>query len=148
MYTCILVPVDGSGFSERAVEEADSLAHALGSKLVLFHAVPQQLPPPVEGLSTATAAQAEKTARTKMEAEAQTVLIAAERRARFADGKVERHFAVSNCPYDAILAAAKTFRCDLIVMASHGRRGANAVLLGSETQKVLAHSKVPVLVVK
>ena len=49
-------------------------------------------------------------------------------------------------PYEAIIDTAKTSKCDLIVMASHGRRGLNAVLLGSETQKVLTHTTIPVMV--
>jgi nucleotide-binding universal stress UspA family protein len=51
-------------------------------------------------------------------------------------------------PWDAILSAAKKHKCDLIVMASHGRRGVSALLMGSETQKVLTHSSVPVLVIR
>ena len=61
---------------------------------------------------------------------------------------MEQQFTVSNSPYEAIIEAAKKFECDLIVMASHGRRGVSGVLLGSETQKVLTHSKIPVLVVR
>jgi len=53
---------------------------------------------------------------------------------------------VSDSPYEAIVDAAKKKKCDLIVMASHGRRGLSALVLGSETHKVLIHSKIPVLV--
>ena len=56
--------------------------------------------------------------------------------------------AASDAPWEAILAAARTDKADLIVMASHGRRGVSALLLGSETTKVLTHSKIPVLVVR
>jgi nucleotide-binding universal stress UspA family protein len=57
-------------------------------------------------------------------------------------------FTIAAAPWEAILAAAKKHKSDLIVMASHGRRGLSAVLLGSETQKVLTHSKLPVIVVR
>ena len=55
---------------------------------------------------------------------------------------------IAAAPWEAILKAAKKSKCDAIVMASHGRRGISAVLLGSETQKVLTHSKLPVIVVR
>ena len=57
-------------------------------------------------------------------------------------------YAIAAAPWEAILAAAKKQKCDAIVMASHGRRGVSALLLGSETQKVLTHSKLPVIVVR
>ena len=55
---------------------------------------------------------------------------------------------INSTPWRAILAAARKHRCDVVVMASHGRRGVSAMLLGSETQKVLTHSKIPVIVVR
>jgi nucleotide-binding universal stress UspA family protein len=68
--------------------------------------------------------------------------------ARDAGVSCETFFEISDYPYEAIVRAAQLKKCDLIVMASHGRRGVFGVLLGSETQKVLTHSKVPVLVVR
>jgi nucleotide-binding universal stress UspA family protein len=76
----------------------------------------------------------------------------AERLGRIADAAsaagvpVETVSVKSFSPYEAIIDTAKAKGCDLIVMASHGRRGLNAVLLGSETQKVLTHSSIPVMV--
>jgi nucleotide-binding universal stress UspA family protein len=66
--------------------------------------------------------------------------------ARAADVACEAEHVTSDFPADAILETAKRRKCDLIFMASHGRRGLSAVLLGSETQKVLTHSKIPVIV--
>ena len=126
MYGTILVPVDGSEFSEKAVKEAARLAHALGSKLVLFHAVPQHLPPLVEGMSAATRPRERAAARKEMEDWAQAVLSAAATKAKISNGNVEQHFEISNSPYEAIIQAARKFDCELIVMASHGRRGADA----------------------
>ena len=145
----ILAPTDGSAFSDKAVKEAAELAKELGSKLVVFYAVPQyQLPPLTEGLSTATSRQEKERAQKALEAHAQAVLASAAQKAKLPNGTLDRHFVVSNCPYAAILDAAKKFKCDLIVMASHGIRGVSGLLLGSETQKVLIHSKIPVLVVR
>ena len=76
------------------------------------------------------------------------MLSLAAKKAKLSNGNLEQHFVISNSPYEAIIAAAKKFKCDLIVMASHGRRGVSGVLLGSETQKVLTHSLIPVLVVR
>ncbi len=146
MYRTILVPVDGTRFSERAVKEAAELARSLDAGLVLFYALPQEFPHFGEGLSTASAETDEE--ETKTGTKAGAILAAAAGLAKLPANRLERHFSVSNSPYDAILAAAHRYRCELIVMASHGIKGASAVLLGSETQKVLAHSKIPVLVVK
>ncbi len=148
MYTKILVPVDGSEFSEKAVKEAGRLAQALGAKLVLFHAAAEHLPPLVEGMSAATRPKEREAARKEIQELARMVLSQAARKAKLSNGDLDQQFVVSNSPYEAIIAAAKKFKCDLIVMASHGRRGVSGVLLGSETQKVLTHSLIPVLVVR
>ena len=76
------------------------------------------------------------------------MLASAAKKANLANGKLERYFVVSNSPYAAILDAARKFKCELIVMASHGRHGLSGVVLGSETNKVLIYSKIPVLVVR
>jgi len=80
--------------------------------------------------------------------DAERVLGPAERKAAAAGVACQKLQATSDTPWQAILAAARSERADLIVMASHGRRGVAALLLGSETSKVLTHSKVPVLVVR
>lgn len=71
-----------------------------------------------------------------------------EAKAKKAGVACDTNFSLALHPYEAILQAAKKARCDLIVMASHGRRGIQGVVLGSETNKVLTHSKLPVLVVR
>ena len=149
MYSSILVPTDGSEFSEKAIREAARLAQLLGSKLVLFYAAPHyHLPLLAEGVSAPGRPKEKERAKREMEDEAQAMLAAAARSAKLADGKLEQQFVISNSPYEAIIKAAKKLKCDLIVMASHGRRGLSGVILGSETQKVLTHSKIPVLVVR
>ena len=131
MYKTILVPTDGSELDDAAIKEAAKLARELGSKLVLFYVVPQYQWPP----------QA-------IQDEAKQILAYAAQSSNLAGVTVEQQFTVSNSPHEAIIAAAKKFKCALIVMASHGRRGVSGVLLGSETQKVLTHSKIPVLIVR
>ena len=131
MYKSILVPIDGSELSDAAIREAAKLAKAPGSKLVLFYAVPQYQLPPLA-----------------IEEEPKRVLAYAAQNFNLAGLNVEQQFTVSNSPYKSIIEAAKVFQCELIVMASHGRHGVSGVLLGSETQKVLTHSSIPVLVVR
>ena len=149
MYSRILVPTDGSEFSDKAAKEAAKLAKELHSKLVLFHAVPDyKLPPLTEGFSAPNQPAQKQAAKEEREAEARQILAYAARNVNPAEGPVEQQFMVSDSPYEAIIKAAKKFECELIVMASHGRRGMSGVLLGSETQKVLTHSTIPVLVVR
>ena len=83
-----------------------------------------------------------------MKAEAETILAAAATSVNLEGVTVERQFVVSDRPYEAIIEAAMMFQCEVIVMGSHGRSGVSAVLLGNVTNKVLAHSTIPVLVVK
>ena len=148
MYKSILVPTDGSEFSDMAVKEAANLAKELGSELVLFYGAPYHLPPLTEGVSAADRPRDEEQAKVASEAEAKQILASAASKVKIAGVTVRQHFTLSNSPYEAIIEAAKAFECELIIMASHGRRGLSGMLLGSETQKVLAHSKIPVLVVR
>ena len=149
MYKSILVPTDGSEFSGVAIEEAAKLAKELGSQLVLFYAPPHyRLSPLSEGVSAPGRADERKVAIQEMEAEAERILASAAKNVNLAGLTVQREFKVSDSPYEAIIEAAKKLQCELIVMASHGRRGLSGVLLGSETQKVLTHSTIPVLVVR
>jgi nucleotide-binding universal stress UspA family protein len=147
MYTNILVPVDGSRLSDKAVKEAAALAKAGGGKLLLFHVVaPYQMPVYAEGM-TMPSIPKERFAKVSAR-KAGRVLAAAEKKAMAAKVPVSRAWAISGSPHDAIVDIARRRRCDLIVMASHGRRGLSRLLLGSETQAVLSRVSVPVLVVR
>ncbi len=154
MYERILVPSDGSSFSDGAIREAGRLASQLGSTLVLFYAVPYysvpqyQLAPVMDDLPVVEATADREMLQRYAESQARSVFDAGQRRANLPKEKMEQHFVMSNSPYEAIIDAARDTGCDLIVMASHGRRGLAGLLLGSETQKVLAHSRLPVLVVR
>ena len=148
MYKNVLVPVDGSRLSDKAAKEALGLAKSVGAKLTLFHCVPD-FPTPVYAESAIMAAQVTAGQyRKEATKHAEEVLEKIARRFGGPGVKVETLRAVSDLPCDAIISAAGKKKCDLIVMASHGRRGVQALLLGSETSRVLTHSPIPVLVVK
>ncbi len=149
MYSSILVSTDGSAFSDRAISEAARLAKKLGSKVVLFYATPHyETPHLAEGMQAPHYVEDKEKAKAVMEAGAKQIL-ANSARSIVAEGvAVEQQFSVSSSPYEAIIDAANKFNCELIVMASHGRRGISGLVLGSETQKVLTHSRLPVLVIR
>ena len=147
MYTHILVATDGSKLSAKAVTHAIALAQALGAHLTGFYASPDYpLPVYADGVVYEPFSRKEYAAKCKKDAA--KILDAAATKAKLAGIAFASAHAISASPWEAILAAAKRHKCDAIVMASHGRRGVSALLLGSETQKVLTHSKVPVIVVR
>ena len=147
MFKHILVPTDGSGFSNKAVAVAAQLAHALRAKLLLLHVrSPIESPHHVEG--GALSHLGGKVMMEEIEDEERRLLDAALAVAA-ADGvKAETAFVAGYSPYDAIIRIAREQQCDLIVMASHGRRGIAGFLIGSETQKLLTHTTIPVLIVR
>lgn len=144
MYKSILVPIDGSKLAAKAIKTAVGLSKLSGAQITLFYAAPDYgdvyfaESPALAAHFTAPKFRAEVAKR------ARELLGAA---AKSAGVDVATAHAVSEYPYDAIIRAATKYKADLIVMASHGRRGIKGLLLGSETQKVLTHSKLPVLVV-
>jgi nucleotide-binding universal stress UspA family protein len=147
MYRKILVPTDGSRLSDRAVKEAARLAQILNAKLVLFHALPNVQQPIYSEGGSAMLLSAQR-ARKAAVSRARRILATAAKKAEAAGVPTSRDYATGFSPHDAIVAAAQKHHCDLIVMASHGRRGLSRYLLGSETQAVLPRAKVPVLVVR
>ena len=147
MYKHLLVPTDGSKLSEKAVAQALELAQALKAKITAFHASPDYpMPVYAEGVAVEMISRREYTKRAKEEAT--KVLDRVLAKAKAAGVECATVHAIASAPWEAILAAAKKGKCDAIVMASHGRRGLTGLLLGSETTKVLTHSKLPVLVVR
>ena len=145
MFSCILLPTDGTELCARALRHGIALAKLVQAKVVgvtvthpLHSALPRSLIP--KNLAGIIHAETVKAADEK--------LAVVERLAREAGVQVETLRLSNDHPWEAIVQAAKDKRCDLIVMASHGRRGVSAVVLGSETHKVLTHSTVPVLVVR
>ena len=147
MYRNILVATDGSRLSAKAITHAIALARALGAKLTGFYASPDYpLPAYADGVLYEPVSPQEYAAMCKKEAD--RILGAIGAKAKAAGIRFTAVYAIAAAPWEAILAAARKEKCDAIVMASHGRRGVSALLLGSETQKVLTHSKVPVIVVR
>jgi nucleotide-binding universal stress UspA family protein len=147
MYKQILVATDGSKLSAKAVGQAIDLAQALGAKLTAFYASPDYpLPTYAEGTAYAPMSRKDYAAACKKEAD--VILAAVAMKAESAGLEFNAVHTIAPAAWEAILAAARKHKCEAIVMASHGRRGVSALLLGSETQKVLTHSKLPVLVVR
>jgi nucleotide-binding universal stress UspA family protein len=143
MFKHVLVPTDGSKLSEDAIRMGVQLAKTINAKVTGFHVMPE---------FHVFTYKTEMLEDTKVEftkhsnAHAAQYLSVVETAAKAAGVPFEVASAIHDHPYEAIIGVAKERGCDLIVMASHGRRGVQAVLLGSETQKVLTHSHVPVLV--
>lgn len=146
MYRHILIPTDGSELAHKAVTYGLSLAKALGAKVTavvvetpfhvfdVYHRTTDDLP-------TAYRQHAEH-----VKAHAAKVLSGVAAEAAAAGVACDTVQAEQDHPHESIIAAAKDKGCDLIVMASHGRSGISAVVLGSVTNKVLTHSSIPVLV--
>lgn len=145
MYKHILLPTDGSDLSLRAAKGGIALAKAIGAKVTAFYANPGiaaqffQVDAPIpEDIINA------ETARLKKVGDRYLAKVAA--LAQKAEVPCDTYTVTDPVAYEAIIAAAKRRRCDLIVMASHGRSGIKAVIMGSVASKVLTHSRVPVLV--
>lgn len=147
MYTHLLVATDGSKLSGKAVTHAIALAQALQAKLTAFYAAPDYpMPAFTDGVVYDPVSRKDYAAMATKEA--QKILGAVKAKAEAGGVLCGTMHAIAPAPWEAIIAAARKAKCDAIVMASHGRRGLTAVLLGSETQKVLTHTKLPVLVVR
>jgi nucleotide-binding universal stress UspA family protein len=143
MYTNILVPTDGSALSEKAVTHGIGLAKTLGAKLT---AMTVTLPFHVLAFDPATVTDTPAEYDRHATLHAAKILDAISKTAAAANVGCKTVHLVDEHPYDAIIRTADAERCDLILMASHGRRGVAALVLGSETVKVLTHSRIPVLV--
>jgi nucleotide-binding universal stress UspA family protein len=145
MYKHILVPTDGTKLSDRAIKEAAQLAKATGAKITLLHSAPDQVWPMYAESAVIMAEYSPKRLRDETRVHAEALLAKAAKRAGIT---AATELVFTDAPWDAIVKSAAKLKCDLVVMASHGRRGISGFLLGSETQKVLTHCKAPVLVVR
>ena len=145
MFKHFLVPTDGSDLSLRAASQAIALAKESGAKITFFYAKPDY-PVAFYGEGALIDPTTPEMFSEMADRQANEILV---RIASMAAAESVEHSTVatvSDIPYEAIIQAAERCGCDLIFMASHGRRGIGALLLGSETQKVLTHSRLPVLV--
>lgn len=146
MYQNILIPTDGSELSQKAVESGFALAALCNASVVVLKVVPRYPHDYFEGGLTKEADIAQREKSWSDAAQAMVDTIKAEGSARGLN--VATTLVKSDLVAEAIIAGAKKHECDLIVMASHGRRGVKRLLLGSETQHVLTHSHIPVLVLR
>jgi len=146
MFKNILIPTDGSEQSQRAVRSGIELAKIHGARVTGIHVIPDyHLLIAYEGaFDPVTEERIEEEAKSR----ADTYLGFLRDAASAAGVQCSTVCETSDHPYDAILRTCETNSCDLILMTSHGRKGLAAVLLGSETRKVLTHAKVAVLIVR
>ena len=147
MYQRILIATDGSELSKKAVDSGIQLAALTGAQIVALKVIPRY---PVSYFDGGMAASARDVAKVEKQwAEgALTVVEGVKASAETQGVKAKAVTTKSDLIAEAIIAAAKKHNCDLIVMASHGRRGLKRLLLGSETTHVLTHSHIPVLVLR
>jgi nucleotide-binding universal stress UspA family protein len=143
VYTNILIPTDGSELAGKAVRHGMALARQIGAKVTALTVLP-----PFHVFTTDTQMLEDTPAQYKvrMQAHAEKTLGAVAQAAQTSGVACEMVHVEHEHPYQAIIDTAGSKGCDLIVMASHGRNGISAIVLGSETVKVLTHSKIPVLV--
>jgi nucleotide-binding universal stress UspA family protein len=143
MFKHILLPTDGSELSEAAIQKGIQFAKSINAEVTGFHVI---LPFHIFTL------QMERLGDTKEEYERQSKVHAEQflgvikKAAEKVGVRCDTDYVISSHPYEMIIKAAEKKGCDLIMMASHGRRGLQGLLIGSETHKVLTHTKIPVLV--
>jgi len=143
MYKHILIPTDGSDLSNKAIRHGVALAKTINAKVT---GITVTIPFHVFAVDPETVTDTPDSYGKRMSAAATKYLTQVKDAAAAAGVTCSVIDAEQEHPYSAIIDAANKNACDLIVMASHGRRGVSAVVLGSETVKVLTHSKIPVLV--
>ena len=147
MYQRILVATDGSTLSKKAVRSAIKLALSLNAELVALYVVPRYPMTYFEGGMSISPEEVSRTER-RWADKGQAVVDEIQQAAQVQGIKAKAVVARSDLVAESLISAAKKHKCDLIVMASHGRKGLKRVLLGSETQHVLTHSTIPVLVLR
>ncbi|GAA4012349.1 universal stress protein [Actimicrobium antarcticum] len=143
MFKTILVPTDGSALSDKAITAAIEFARLTGGKIIgLSVAEPYPYSPLSEGAMTNDSAEYEE----KMRQMARAHVLKIADAASAAGLQYSTYVTESFSPYEEIIDVAAKQGCDVIFMASHGRKGLNKLFVGSETQKVLGHTTIPVLV--
>jgi nucleotide-binding universal stress UspA family protein len=143
MYKNILIPTDGSELAGKAVQHGIALAKAIGAKITVLTV---SIPFHVYTLDPQVVEDTETKYTQRMQESRAKMLSSVANAAKAVGVECETVHLVHEHPYQAIIETAKAKGCDLITMASHGRHGISAIVLGSETVKTLTHSKIPVLV--
>jgi nucleotide-binding universal stress UspA family protein len=149
MFKHILLPTDGSKFSDKGVKQTIKMAKALGANITAVHVVSNyHLVSQDEGFVMPDVPVLRKRLEEIRLTQIRAILGSVRHAANNAGVRCDTVVAIGDTPYKMIIKQAKKSRCDLIMMVSHGRRGIRSMLLGSETAKVLTHSKIPVLVLR
>ena len=148
MFKHILVPTDGSKLALKGIKAGARLARALGARVTGLYVVPPYQPPMYGEAAIYVAGLSAREYKKNGARAAKKALAAVEIEARIAGAPFATKVVYGALPWEGILRAARSGKCDAVVMASHGRGGLGGLILGSETVRVLAHSKIPVLVVR
>lgn len=149
MYQRILIATDGSTLSHKAVDTGLELAALTGAQVIALKVIPRYPVSYFEGNASLNASNKNIATIEKQWADAALAVVEEVKASAEAQGiKARAVTKVSDLIAETIIATAKKHKCDLIVMASHGRRGLKRVLMGSETTHVLTHSHIPVLVLR
>lgn len=148
MFNNILISTDGSRLAAKAIKAGVKLARALGAKVTGVYVMPPYSPPLYSEGAMFAPGVSPQGFKKLHEAAARKALAAVEIEAQTAGVACATLHVTAEFPWKGILSAARSRRCDAIAMASHGRGGLGGLVLGSETTRVLAHSKLPVLVLR
>ncbi|OFZ89862.1 MAG: hypothetical protein A3F74_21910 [Betaproteobacteria bacterium RIFCSPLOWO2_12_FULL_62_58] len=144
----ILFPTDGSDHSQKVVKQGVAFAKALSAQVIGLHVIPAFHMPRDEGDLLPTSAALKERVDEQHTAKARQILASVEKEAKGAGIECECVVAINDTIYEEIIDTAEKKNCDLIIMASHGHAGMTGMLPGSETAKVLTHTKLPVLVLR
>jgi nucleotide-binding universal stress UspA family protein len=148
MFKHILLPTDGSPHSDKGVKAGIAFAKRIKARVTTIHVVPEFRALADDSLLPTSAVELRQRFIDEAQARGKRIVDKVAKRAKAAGLRCGCIVAPSGLVHEQIIGAARRQKCDLILMASHGRRGLSSMLLGSETAKVLTHSKVPVLVVR
>ncbi len=148
MYKHILLPTYGSKLAALAVKQGIRLAKSIRARVTVINVIPEYQMMMDEGFVLPNAALLKTRFEEATAARSKKILDEVKTVAKSAGVKFNGVTVISGLPYEAIVKQARKAKCDLIMMASHGRKGLASILLGSETAKVLTHSTIPVLVVR
>lgn len=148
MFKHILLPTDGSRLSEKGLLKGAELARSMKARVTVLHVVPAFRAIADEGFVLPMSIELQRRYEREAKVRATAMLARVGKRLSAAKLRHEVVLVVGDSPYQEIIKTVRRKKCDAVVMASHGRSGLSSMLLGSETAKVLIHSKVPVLVVR
>ncbi len=148
MYQHVLLAYDGSALSDKALDEAARLAKGVNAKVTIVYVVTPHHLLLGGGRDVPGLKRLEQEYADEIDEEARKMLDAARERLAAAGVAADALLDHGIAPYEKLIEAARRLKCDLIIMASHGRRSVESLVVGSQTMKVLTHTSVPVLVVR